>query len=1115
MSQITVLPPESAVTADGVKAAGWWHAADDGAKVLCDLCPRGCSLAEGKRGFCFVRQNLQGRMVTTTYGRSTGFCIDPIEKKPLNHFYPGSSVLSFGTAGCNLGCKFCQNWEISKSREVDALGEWADPETVARAAQQLGCRSVAFTYNDPVIWAEYAMDCAKACRAVGVKTVAVTAGYISPLARQPFYELMDAANVDLKGFTEDFYRELTNSHLAPVQDTLQWLARESDVWLEVTNLLIPGKNDSEESLKRMSAWLIEALGPDVPLHFTAFHPDFRMKDVPPTPPATLLKAHEIAVRAGLKYVYTGNVHDRARQSTYCPGCSQVLVARDGYHLSDYGLQQDRCGKCGMTIAGRFGDAPGDWGPRREPVRIAAYAQGRGHPGRVDASRAESPHPAASENSTWTPDQDRQIFQAAGRRVISAVLGQVPEPLEKSLADLAPMAVAGAFVTLKRAGMLRGCCGSLGEAMPLCKAIENAAVAVAKDDRRFPPISPVELPYLDMDVWLLSQMEPVLAKGPQRRGAVIIGKHGLRIAKGNHHGLLLPGVAVEHHLDAEGFLEQVCRKAGLPTDAWQDEDATLMTFQGHAIEGAVKTLLPAVRPHGGDASCDASCPRVAESESTAPHPEPLQVLGHPVLRVAGCDRVEGDGHHVPMVVADTVMLRPSPCPADVAKLAGISRQNLQALMLGATPAYYVPDAFDGGVQGVVLSLQLPGRADRIDCSQMNIMGEIPLQSTLFELTKAAAGRLQQNGVRPTAISAASIGVAVLWDAAMHGSCEAPQLQDVDPRHRALFVAQQGRWALAWNPKAGPEDLFREATALLRAPATARGAVFSLAVLSTSDRIAVTNTPEPRAGTDTRLPAAAGTFYPRDADEIRHTLDDWFAHKPAAEPWAAAMVPHAGWIYSGRLAADVFSRVKFPRQIIILAPRHRPDGAEWAVAPHRTWQLPGGCLDSDPDLARMLAESIPGLELDAAAHAHEHAIEVQLPLLARLAPDSRVVGITIHSGELDDLQRFGEQMAGALANLSERPLLVISSDMNHYASECETRRRDRMALEALAALDPRRLYRTVYDHRISMCGVMPAVVVLSALGRLNALNRCYEVGYTTSAAVSRDVQHCVGYAGLLFA
>ncbi len=311
---------------------------------------------------------------------------------------------------------------------------------MARAALELGCRSVAFTYNDPVVWAEYAIDCAKACRAVGVKTVAVTAGYITPSARKTFYEAMDAANVDLKGFSEDFYRELTNSRLAPVQDTLRWLARESNVWLEVTNLLIPGKNDSAEELKRMCAWLVEALGPDVPLHFTAFHPDFRMKDVPPTPPATLVKAHEIARLAGLKYVYTGNVSDHSRQSTYCPRCGQVLVGRDGYRLSVYGLQQDRCRGCGLAIAGRFGDGPGDWGPRRLPVRISEYARSKstlstipqppGEQGENKAMVNASASPAVGEkpdieNFALTPDQERPDFP--GHRPAADCRGSRPNP----------------------------------------------------------------------------------------------------------------------------------------------------------------------------------------------------------------------------------------------------------------------------------------------------------------------------------------------------------------------------------------------------------------------------------------------------------------------------------------------------------------------------------------------------------------------------------------------------------------------------------------------------------------------------------------------------------------
>ena len=275
--------------ADGTLSGGWWHDAPESGRIICDLCPRACSLKAGDRGFCFVRENLGGEMVLTTYGRSTGFCIDPIEKKPLNQFYPGTSVLSFGTAGCNLGCKFCQNWDISKSREVERLSEIATPEAIAAAAQQHGCRSVAFTYNDPVIWAEYAIDTARACHAVGVKTVAVTAGYITPEARRPFFEVMDAANVDLKGFTEDFYHHITYSHLQPVLDTLAWLKHESDVWFEITNLVIPQANDAMDEIRRMCDWILGHCGDEVPLHFTAFHPDFRMRDRPNTP-------HEHAAR---------------------------------------------------------------------------------------------------------------------------------------------------------------------------------------------------------------------------------------------------------------------------------------------------------------------------------------------------------------------------------------------------------------------------------------------------------------------------------------------------------------------------------------------------------------------------------------------------------------------------------------------------------------------------------------------------------------------------------------------------------------------------------------------------------------------------------------------------
>jgi pyruvate formate lyase activating enzyme len=348
----------------------FWHAVDGG-RVQCDVCPRACRLHNGQRGFCFVRACADGEIVLTTYGRSSGFCVDPIEKKPLNHFLPGTPILSFGTAGCNLGCKFCQNWDISKSREIDTLADSAAPEAIADAAHRLGCRSVAFTYNDPVIFLEYAVDVALACRERGLKPVAVTAGYVSAGAREELFSHMDAANVDLKAFTEDFYVKTCAGHLQPVLDTLEYLVYETDVWVEVTTLLIPGLNDSDEEIDAETRWIADRLGVDVPLHFTAFHPDWKMLDRPHTPPATLARAREIALRNGLRYVYTGNVHDRAGQSTYCHACDALLVERDWYELGAWNLRDGRCRSCGQPCAGVFEERPGSWGSRRRPVRLAA------------------------------------------------------------------------------------------------------------------------------------------------------------------------------------------------------------------------------------------------------------------------------------------------------------------------------------------------------------------------------------------------------------------------------------------------------------------------------------------------------------------------------------------------------------------------------------------------------------------------------------------------------------------------------------------------------------------------------------------------------------------------
>ena len=361
------------MTLSATVPARYWHRLDDG-RIQCDLCPRLCRLRDQQRGMCFVRKRESDQMVLTTYGRSSGFCVDPIEKKPLNHFLPGTPVLSFGTAGCNLACRFCQNWDISTSRQMETLADAASPELLATTAERLGCQSVAFTYNDPVIFLEYAVDVASACRDRGIKTVAVTAGYITAEARPELFGHMDAANVDLKSFREAFYRTVCGGHLDDVLDTLRYLAHETDVWFEITNLIIPGENDGDDELDEMTRWVADELGPHVPMHFSSFHPDWKMLDTPQTPPETLRRAREIALANGVRYAYTGNVHDVEGDTTRCHGCGRAIIVRDWYRLLDWHLTDDgRCRFCDQPCSGVFDGTPGTWGARRLPVRLSALS----------------------------------------------------------------------------------------------------------------------------------------------------------------------------------------------------------------------------------------------------------------------------------------------------------------------------------------------------------------------------------------------------------------------------------------------------------------------------------------------------------------------------------------------------------------------------------------------------------------------------------------------------------------------------------------------------------------------------------------------------------------------
>ena len=1033
----------------------WWHR--EGDRIACDLCPRHCVMKEGDRGFCFVRQNLGGEMKLTTYGLSTGFCIDPIEKKPLNHFYPGTSVLSFGTAGCNLGCKFCQNWDISKSREVERLSSRAFPEDIARAAKELGCRSVAFTYNDPVIWAEYAIDTARACRAVGIKSVAVTAGYITTQARAEFYGAMDAANVDLKAFTEDFYFKLTLSHLEPVLDTLQWLKTETDVWFEITNLIIPDANDSPDELKQLCDWVLASVGDEVPVHFTAFHPDFRMTDRGRTPPETLNLAREIAQKVGLKYVYTGNVDDVTRQSTYCPNCGNVVIERNWYQLGQYSLDGSFCRHCGLDIPGRFDSAgPGNWGRKRAPVDMRRFANTSTLPNPPSPRQQRTPPMSTTPETELLAVNDEQqqaLLQAAAEHIKAACSRRTANIADPELAGLGSQAVHGIYVSLKRNGHLRGCCGFFGRQALIKDGLHEAAFRTATNDVRFPPVSITELPFLDLEVWLLQGPELMQEQGEDRVGAVLVGRDGLHITMGDKAGLLLPGVPVENGWDAEEFLNRICLKAQLTPTVWKDPSARILKFAGQSFSG-----------------------RVVEDEDANNYLQFYEMYS----------------------------------PQQIEGYANYAYETLMALFTGATPMFYCPTIPDGNVNAVFMAVKFDGHDRELMASRWSLANCVPLQSTLFGICEELAKNIRLSGNIP----AFRVELAIAYDPAMHGTVENSDLQGIVPLHRSVLVLERNKSAWLLDSQADAATLVKTAAEHAQVSEPAAAQIFSFSTQATRSSMQMQSVPRARTGGETRPPAVAGKFYPAEPDKLNAMLDDWLSADVTKKSCTAIMVPHAGWQFSGRIAAEVLNRVEFPNTIIAIGPKHTPNGVDWAIAPHRTWELPGQNVESDIVLARKLSWAIPGLDLDFAAHANEHGIEVELPIIARLAPETKVVGITVGGGNLDRCDQFAEGMAKVITEMEEPPLLLISSDMNHFANDTETRRLDELALSELDRLDEDKLYQTCRANHISMCGMLPAVIVLKTLRKLEKLSKSERASYATTADVTGDVSRVVGYAGMWF-
>lgn len=667
-----------------------------------------------------------------------------------------------------------------------------------------------------------------------------------------------------------------------------------------------------------------------------------------------------------------------------------------------------------------------------------------------------------EKPCLTADEERQVVCYAARRVAEGVLGGPATPCEEMLGRARNVAVWGAFVSLKRGTQLRACCGHIGGSHPLVVALDAAAERASRWDLRLPPIAPEELSELEIEVWLLWNLRRVEAQGEARLLAVEIGRHGLQVVRGQHRGLLLPGVAVEHNLGPRQFLEQVCRKAGLPAQAWLEPSTELFTFEGYALREQLGNLLPED------------------------------------LRIHARGRI-GLG--------------------DVVRLAAFAHQNLLALFQGATPSFYTSVAYDGPVQGLVLTVKRrepeAATAERImEASRVFARGELPLQATLMDLLQTVVAGFRGQHLDPRFVSGLEVGLTVLVEPHLIGTAADCVLDGVDPRFHAICVTQDERWAVRYDPTQTAEELLRRVTERLKSPRPSQCAVYRLTVRSTESAVEASTVTRPLAGPSIRPPAVAGQFYPGTANGVDEMLARLLPAERARQDCVAALVPHAGWRYSGKLAAEVWARLRIPEQVIIVGTKHHAVGSDWAVTPHRTWALPGLSLHADPELARGIAEAVPFMELDAAAHAAEHSIEVQLPIVARVASGARVVGIVMHGGDYEILQKAAGEFARFLESLPERPLLVISSDMNHYADENTTRQRDRLALDALVACDPRQLWKTVRENRITMCGIVPAVFVLETLKQLNLLKRCEIVGYTTSAEVSGQTDRVVGYLGAVF-
>lgn len=1056
--------------------ANWWHT--DGERIACDLCPNGCLIRDGGHGRCIVRQNHGGHFYLASGFGTTGFAVDPIDKKPFNHFLPGTPVLSFGTIGCNLHCKFCQNWNTTRAKDLAIHGDWATPAEIIATAKTYGCRSIALTYNEPIIWAEFGIEVAKAAHAADLKVVAVTAGYINPEPRTEFFKHIDAANVDLKSIDPDFYRNLTGGNLEPVLDTLRWLKHQTNIWLEVTNLLIPDSNDSEESVEKLCTWVLENLGPEVPLHFSSFHPDYKLKDKPRTPRDTLIRARQQALSLGLDFPYVGNVLDQANQSTYCPQCGTCIIARDHYEISAYAITGGVCRQCGQKIPGHFEDSPGSWGRKRVAVSIHANEANMEKTPTDEQSQSTSPeehltdvathsvreassalrqlekqanpeHPTnATSNVTADPridftNSDIQLILDHTRTLIQSVISKQRAPMLLS-PELAASPTYGVFVTLRRGSILRACRGSWGDphANTLAAILTSAAVSTAMTDARFPAIVPAELPLLTLEISLMHSPQPISAQGSSIVDQIKLGQHGLVLTHPQGRALFLPQVAIEQNWDTKTFLDRLARKAGLSEDAWADPKAKLMTFEARVL-------------------------------TQVPQQQELDLL-----------KLDQSALLQALQVANAIAAQHQ------------GQVQVQKFFTQANPgmtAIYLENAKGKHAIAVAQSVNL------------------------IELIKRGVTTLTTQCDQQKQAVGAIIRCDILGQPIPLVPTDYPN-RHITLQHAAILADKQGKRTMIIpdRPNIPPDKVGAALMALSITPEEwLQGQATLLAFTVRSARLSPKTTIKDQEGM--RAPAVAGSFYPAEPELLKAELTRYFEELEPQEtkPVRAVLLPHAGWRFCGDIIAKTLQQIEVPDEVILIGPKHTRPGARWSVAGHNYWQLPHCQIPLQTDLAKTLCDNIEGLELNDEAHQQEHCLETLLPFLHYCNPNIRIVPILLGMAEYNEIRTLARALAGVINKQEQKPLIVVSSDLNHYAPEQLNRELDQEALAALTTGKPKKLFDTCRKKNISMCGMLPAVTTLETLIYLKPKPKLSIVDYNTSGRITGDQgKGVVGYAGVLF-